>query len=270
MRIGISNIAWPASDEERAADLLCGLRVDGVEVAPTKTWPDLLAVSDAEVERFRSLWERRGIRVIAAQALLYGRPELTLFGSKETRDATLAYLKEVVRLCAALGAGALVFGSPKNRRRGELELTEAWSVAIDFFAELGEAAVESGTAVVIEANPPYYGADFITRAADAIQLVRDVGSPGFRLHLDVACMDLAGDPPAETIASARDLLAHVHVSEPDLAPIGTRGLDHSPYAAALRAAGYGGWCSVEMRGGESLDEPAVRSALEHTRGVYGA
>ena len=49
---------------------------------------------------------------------------------------------------------------------------------------------------MMEANPPEYGADFVTRAAEAIELVKAVNHPGFRLHLDTGCMTLANDPVA--------------------------------------------------------------------------
>ena len=61
-----------------------------------------------------------------------------------------------------------------------------------------DVAEAAGTTVVMEANPPEYGADFITRAGDAIELVHLVSHPGFRLHLDTGCMTLANDPVRDT------------------------------------------------------------------------
>ena len=40
---------------------------------------------------------------------------------------------------------------------------------------------------------PRVGADFVTHAAEALELVRAVAHPGLALHLDTACMMLAGD-----------------------------------------------------------------------------
>jgi D-psicose/D-tagatose/L-ribulose 3-epimerase len=44
-----------------------------------------------------------------------------------------------------------------------------------------------------------------------------------------------------------DILAHVHVSEPDLGPFSSPRTDHLAVGDALRAVAYNGWCSVEMR-----------------------
>src|SRR5207248_3316162 len=132
-------------------------------------------------------------------------------------------LRKIVRLCARLGAGALVFGSPKNRRLGNGSPHKAREAAVAFFKELGAAAADAGTAVVMEANPPEYGADFVIRAAEAIDLVAAVDHPGFRLHLDTACMFLARDPIRPTFDAGFPLLRHFHVSAPNLGPPGGAG-----------------------------------------------
>src|SRR5687768_2716780 len=109
MKLAVSNLAWPASQDATAADLLSELGLCGVEIAPTKVWPDPLSASDAAIDAYRGFWESRGIAIVAVQALLFGRPDLTVFASAETRDRMLIYLRGVLRLAARLGAGAAVF-----------------------------------------------------------------------------------------------------------------------------------------------------------------
>src|SRR5205814_634198 len=158
--------------------------------------------SDAAIDEYRRFWESRGISIIAAQALLFGHPELTLFEDAAIRERTFAHVSGMVRVCARLGAQALVFGSPKNRRIGNRNLMDVFPIAIDFFGRLGEIAAASATCIALEANPPEYCADFITDAGQAATLVMLVNHPGFRLHLDSACMTLVGDDPDEVIPAA--------------------------------------------------------------------
>src|SRR4051812_46579534 len=113
MRLAISNIAWPSGDDAVVAPLLVEHGAEGVELAPTKVWPRPLEASAAEVRAYRAWWERRGLRLVALQALLFGRPDLTLFGDPATRRRTVDYLKGMISLAAALGAGPLVFGAPR-------------------------------------------------------------------------------------------------------------------------------------------------------------
>jgi sugar phosphate isomerase/epimerase len=141
-----------------------------------------------------------------------------------------------------------VFGSPKNRRIGTLPRDEAFAIAVEFFTKLGAAAASAGTCIVMEANPPLYGADFITRAAEALDLVRAVNHPGFRLHLDSGCMALSADPIAASVDEGFGFLKHFHVSEPNLDPPGSSGkVDHGAFRKALHTHGYNEWVSLEMR-----------------------
>ena len=268
MKFAVSNIAWPQEQDEAVAAVLDEHGVAGIEVAPTKLWPQPLQASDSDINTVRRFWSDRGIAIVAAQSLLFGKPELTIFDSEDTRAATLEYLVGIVRLCAKLGAGALVFGSPKNRRVGSLPTDEAMRTAVEFFTRLGEAAASAGTCIVMEANPPVYGADFITRAADAIELVERVNHPGFRLHLDTGCMTLAGDPIADTFGRGSHLMKHFHVSEPNLDLPGTSGkVDHATFSSVLR--GRAGWISLEMREPNPFDLMAFSQSVHWLKATYG-
>lgn len=271
MKFAVSNIAWPREQDEAVAEALNRHGIAGIEIAPTKLFPMPLAARGDEIEAAREWWSRRGIAIVAAQALLFGKPELTLFDSTEVRQAALDYLAGIVMLCSGLGAGPLVFGSPKNRRIGSLPKDEADRIAIEFFTQLGTAASQFKTCIVLEANPPAYGADYITRAAEAMELVERVNHPGFRLHLDTGCMTLAADPIRESFDRAKPVLRHCHVSAPNLDPPNTSGaVDHAAFAAELRRIGYTGWVSLEMREPRPFSLEAFGDSLRWFTEQYSA
>lgn len=268
MRLAVSNIAWPAGANEEALALLKEGGAEGVELALTKVWPEPLTATEPEVTRYRHWWEERGLRVVALQALLFGKPNLALFGPPEAREAALDYLKRIIDRAAWLGAGALVFGSPGNRRRGTRSPEEAMTMAAPFFRELGDHAAARGVAFCIEPNPPEYGCDFVTRADHGAALVDQVNSPGFGLHLDTAAMHLAGDGP-ERIVEAVGRIRHFHASAPHLGGVPGDGVDYAGFARALRKIAYTGWVSIEMAEGKLGPSwrQGVARALEHVRQV---
>lgn len=271
MKLAVSNIAWPKELDAEVAGMLRQCGVTGIEVAPTKVWSALAGVTREQIDDYRKSWLDRGFEIIAAQSLLFGRPELSLFGTGDALDHTLDYLLTVMKVCARLGAKALVFGSPKNRLRGELPEDEALDIAAGAFGELAYYAAELGTCLVLEANPPEYGADFVTHAVTAIELVTEVNHPGFRLHLDTACMTLAGDPIGETFEIGFPLLRHFHVSEPNLALPGTSGrVDHAAFAAELDTRGYDHWVSLEMRQPEPFTLDGLAEAVRRVKQDYDA
>jgi sugar phosphate isomerase/epimerase len=268
IQLAISNLAWPVEADAAVSGVLkrCGVR--GVELAPTKVWPKPLEVSESAVREYRSRWEQHGLRVVALQAILFGRPDLTVFESDETRAETQAYLAGMCRLAGWLGAEVLVFGSPKNRLVGAMPPAVAESVASEFFRRVGEFAAKYGTAVCIEPNPVEYGCDFVTRAIDGVRLVERVNHPGFDLHLDAGGMTLSGDPP-ELLTRHGRMLRHFHISEPHLQPIGRAHVDHASLAPALRAGGYERWVSIEMKPVlDAAPEEAVEGAVRLAQELY--
>ena len=265
MRIAVSSIAWAADEAEAALDALVAGGAQGVEIAPTTIWPGWEGATPEAAREVRARLAGRGLAVPALQSVLFGRAELQVFGDLAPLRAHVA---KVAGLAGALGAGVMVFGSPRNRLRGEMAADAAMERAVPVFRALGEVCAAEGTALGIEANPAAYGGDFLLRWQEAAELVTRVGHPGVVLHLDTACTALAGDDPAEAAGACGAALAHFHVSAAGLAAVAAGNpIDHAAVAAALRAAGYGGWVSIEMRRDEA-GVAAVARALEFVRGCY--
>jgi len=262
MKLAISNLAWNSSEEAGVAGLMQTKGLRGLEIAPTKAWPVPLEATEEAVAAYGHFWQDFGIDVVAFQSLVFGRPELRIFGDAENRRQTLDYLAGIISLAGKLRAGALVFGSPATRSVGDLDKATAWSIAVDFFADLGELAAKHGTCLCIEPNPPEYGCDFIRTAAEGVELVRAVDSRGFRLHLDGGGLTLNGEDYQRAIEDSFEWLAHFHASEPHLVPLGQGGTDHKLAGRVLRSLGYAGWVSVEMRAGDSDNLATVHHALD--------
>ena len=269
MKLAVSNIAWTADEEPAVAQALQELGVRYVEIAPTKIWDDPLNVTDAQIQAYKDFWAKHDIEIVAFQSMLFGRLDLTIFDDEKTRLQTSEYLKKFIELAGRLGAQVLVFGSPKNRQVKNLSPTDTWRTAKTFFSGLGDAAVESQTNFCIEPNAEAYECNFITTAADGLKLVEEVDNPGFELHLDTACMTLAGDDLKSSITNARNHLRHFHISAPFLQPIEEKEVDHQTAADTLRQIDYQHFVSIEMRPGDAGQNVArVRDAVELAKKYY--
>jgi len=271
VKLAVSTIAWSAADQDRVLDRLFAAGVLGIEVAPTTQWPDPVAVDERSVRRFADRVRSHGLEVVALQSLLYGHPELQLFGAPAVRGALLTYLGRIIDLAGWLGAGPLVFGSPRNRIAGSLEPATRDRIAIAFFRAAAARARRAGTTLCIEPNPPAYGCDWICSVAEGAALVSAVDDPGFGLHVDAAAMTLANEPSTALADLPPSMPTHFHASEPQLAPLGAASpgsprVPHARLAAALRQRGYTGWVSLEMRrpeGRDPLDTLATSVARLH-------
>jgi sugar phosphate isomerase/epimerase len=263
--LSVSNIAWPSDAFDRAIELATGLQLDGIELAPHqlfRTWD----VADDDVRQVRRRLEGAGLSCPALQGILYDVPEATLFGGPDSRKVLARHLARIAHMAGLLGAKACVFGAPKQRDPGELSGAEAHAIALDFFRTIAPVFAENDTALAIEANSRAYECRFLTTTAEAVAFVAAADRPGLAVQIDMGTIFLEGEDP-NVLSDAAPLAAHAHVSEPQLREIGSSETDHGPTAAALRASGYAGYLSIEMRASEHW-EAALTRAVGHVRKVY--
>jgi D-psicose/D-tagatose/L-ribulose 3-epimerase len=268
--LAVSNIAWTNEEEFAAADKLRELGVTKIEIAPTKKWEDPTKIDSRETAAYTDWWGEYGIEVIAFQSMLFSRPDLNIFESEEIRIETKQYLADFLRLAGDMGARRLVFGSPKNRQRGNMDMREADNIAKEFFSYLGKVANDQDTILCIEPNAPQYNCDYITTASDGARLVRSIESKGVGLHLDTACMTLAGDDIGKVIRDNADILKHFHVSAPMLDRVYERDdVNYTAAADALRDINYAGVVSIEMKPGNIGENiTRVEDAVRFVRSVF--
>jgi D-psicose/D-tagatose/L-ribulose 3-epimerase len=265
MRLAVSNIAWARHDDPQVFALLRELGADGVEVAPTVVWPEWNGATTLAADAYRRRLASEGFEVPALQAILFGRPELQLFASNGRR-ALFDHFVFVADLATALGAKVLVFGAPKNRRRGPLDASCTVERAADVLRRIGEICLERAVVLGLEPNPVEYGCDFVTNVTEARELVDRIAHPGVQLHLDAGAMTLTGGNIADAIASAGPFV-HYHASEPMLDQFCQPRGEHAAAGRALRAAGYDRWISIEMRRA-AAELPAIRQAIAYVLKAY--
>lgn len=267
MKLAISNIAWKEEEDPQVIEIMRDLGISALEVAPTRFWEEPLEASAEEVLKVRRFWEEQEIRIVAMQALLFGKPELTIFENPETREETLQYLIGIIKLAKSLGCGALVFGSPKNRRVGDIPEKEVQRIAEEFFGRLGEESAKYGIWFCLEPNPPDYGCDFVTTTEEAVGLVSAIGKTGLGLNFDLGGATINKEPLERILPKAAPVMHHFHISAPNLELITESGGDHALVAKLLKEIGYNRIVSIEMRSAESnLDR--VRESIQFVKDTY--
>lgn len=267
MRLAISNLAFP---EGKETEVLSGIRdagVDGIEVAPTRigAWADL---TDTRLESYRDRLADHGLVVSSLAALLYGTDGLQLLGSRAAFEMMREHLRRVAGIGRRLGAKVGVFGSPRNRLRGELGPAAAFELGQERLALLAETVMAEGFSLGLEPVPAVYGGDFLPVASEVIQMVRQVNHPGLRVHLDTGCVMLGGGSIAAAVAEAGTALGHFHIAEPKLGGFGAPIADHAAASVALNAAGYDGWLAIEMLEQAPDLVDAVAAAIRFARSCY--
>lgn len=261
MKISASNIGWKKEFDIEMYSWMSEQGIEGLEIAPTRIFEEAPYehISEAEVWA-KEIMDSYGLTVSSMQSIWYGRTE-NIFASKEQRETLIQYTKSAIEFAQAIGCKNLVFGCPRNR---SYEEGTDISVADEFFGILGDYAYGHGTVLAMEANPPIYNTNFCNTTDAAFELVKRVGSRGFKINLDLGTM-LENSEYADFIEGKTKLINHVHVSEPGLAVVWNRDI-HKDIADILIEEKYDRFVSMEIKTQDNID--IVKNTLKYIKSVF--
>ena len=273
MKLAISNIAWTAREDAQVYALMRKYGYTGLEIAPTRFFASD-PYGDLEAVRVwrKEFGEKEGFAVPSMQSIWFGRTE-KLFADDTQRQMLLDHTKKAVDFAEAAWCPNLVFGSPKNRVLPDTSDQKLRRQGIDFFKTVGDYAYSKRTTIGMEANPSIYHTNYINTTQEALELIKEVGSDGFRLNLDIGTM-LENGEHVEVLEGNAEAISHVHISEPFLKPVvlnHDRRLFHGELAAFLRENGYQGYVSVEMGKTQDLQNrlSVLDEILAYGREMFG-
>ena len=110
--------------------------------------------------------------------------------------------------------------------------------------------------------------DFINTCEQAVELMKMVQSPAFRLHHDVKAM-LGAEQQSipELIHQYHDVCGHFHVNDSNLLGPGMGDTDYHPIFKALIESGYDGWVSVEVFDYKPGAQNIAMQSMQYMTGV---
>jgi D-psicose/D-tagatose/L-ribulose 3-epimerase len=165
------------------------------------------------------------------------------------RQGGLNHLRWAVEMTAVLGGDVMAgpYHSPLGVFSGTGPTAEEKKWAVEVLRQAAEEAQKADVTLAIE-YLNRFECYFLTTAADARALVKQVNHPHFRTMWDTFHANIEEKNIAQTIAAVADSFVHVHVSENDR---GTPGTGHVPWDEtfrALRRVNYDNWLVIEAFG----------------------
>ena len=260
MNLAISNIAWQSEMDQKVYTMMRKYGYSGLEIAPTRIFPETPYDRICEAKIWaQGIKEKEGFCIPSMQSIWFGRQE-KIFGTDEERKSLVEYTKKAIDFAEAIGCENLVFGCPRNRNLPEGVDS---SIAIFFFKEIGDYALEHHTVIGMEANPTIYNTNYINDTQSALELIEKVNSKGFLLNLDIGTMVANGEEVSELEGKVH-LINHVHISEPGLKVITHRKL-HKELLKVLHKEDYNKFISIEM--GKQDDMITLEEVLNYVRSL---
>jgi inosose dehydratase len=259
-RLALSPACWGISedrdwgrqiDAERVLSEAAAVGEAAITAGPPGFLPD-------RSDRARSLLRRHGLRVVAGQvhAILHDH---------EIRGPELAHIDGHAHWLAAVGAETLVLAAiPARGARpspGKALSNAQWAHVLHLVGSVEHVCARHRLRLAVQ---PRFGS-IIQGPKDIERLL--VGSEA-GVCLDLAHLVVAGADPVEVIELAAGRIQHVHVNDVDLdlagrvrdgsldfteavarglyVPVGEGGAEVDRAAAALKAARYRGWYTLEQ------------------------
>ncbi len=242
IKLSISNIAWTADHDAEMYQFLKDTGFQGLEIAPTRIYPDAPYDKLVEAKEWSiNLKEKYGLEVPSMQSIWYGHQE-KIFGTKEERQILIDYTKKAIDFAEKVDCKNLVFGNPRNRDTDDI--AGNYPVAIDFFREIGEYALEHNTCIAIEPNPTIYNTRFLNFTEQAVEMAYKSGSAGIKVNVDLGTI-IYNQEDINYLKQIPEYINHVHISEPGLNLIENREL-HCQLFEILNSIGYNHFVSIEM------------------------
>lgn len=165
------------------------------------------------------------------------------------RQAGLDHLKWAIEMTAVLGGEILAgpYHSPLGVFSGTGPTADEKKWGVETLRKAAEEAQKTKVMLAVE-YLNRFECYFLTTAADARALVKEVNHPHFRSMWDTFHANIEEKDITQTIHAFAGSFVHVHISENDRGTPGSGHVAWDETFQALRQVGYDGWLVIEAFG----------------------
>lgn len=242
MRIGINTFLFTSPFTNDSTALFATFRkwgFDSVEIAIE----DPSHIDPAHVKREL---DRHGL-VCGSVCAAMG-PDRDFRGDATQQKNAMTYLTGLLDQMVVLDCPSLIGPVYSSVGRAdavpEKEYARQWKTVVKNLKKLSAYAHKRGRQICLEPLNRFE-TDFINTCDQALAMIKDVGSPALRLHLDTFHMNIEEKNQAAAIRKAGRHLAHFHACGSDRGTPGGDHIDWPAIAKALKAVKYKGDVVIE-------------------------
>ena len=242
MRFGINSFLFTSPFTTKSVSLFKTFRKWGFDTVEIPI-EDPSHIDPAKV---KAAADKAGIAIGSVCACM--GPGRDFRGSEADQAAAMAYCKALIDQAVVLGCPSLI--GPVYSVVGKADAVEPaqqkveWALVVKNLKVLAAYAAQKGVTICVEPLNRFE-TDFLNTCDQGLRLIKAVGSPALKLHLDTFHMNIEEKDQAAAIRKAGKLLGHFHACGSDR---GTPGGDHIAWPSivkALRSVGYKGDVVIE-------------------------
>ncbi|HEX3717191.1 MAG TPA: sugar phosphate isomerase/epimerase [Verrucomicrobiae bacterium] len=175
-------------------------------------------------------------------------PDRDLRGTPKQQKTSMAYLIKVLDQMVTLDCPSLVGPVYSSVGRADAvapaDYKKQWKTVVQHLKTLCKHAEKLGKQICLEPLNRFE-TDFINTCDQGLRMIKDVGSPALKLHLDTFHMNVEEKNQAAAIRKAGKHLGHFHACGSDRGTPGGDHIDWPSIAKALKEIGYNGDVVIE-------------------------
>jgi D-psicose/D-tagatose/L-ribulose 3-epimerase len=212
---------------------------DGVEIAVENP-------ADIDPVFVKAQLDRHGLVCTSVCACLGTGRDLR--GTVEDQQNARSYMEQLIDQAVTLGCPTIIGPVYSQVGRADAvpaaEYKQQWATVVKHLKTLAKYAEKKGVAICMEPLNRFES-DFINTCEQGLKMIKAVGSPALKLHLDTFHMNIEEKSLADAIRRAGKHLGHVHASASDRGTPGNDNVDWPGVAKALKDIKYQGAVVIE-------------------------
>lgn len=262
MKLAISNIAWTTNEDEEIYSFLKLQEIKFLEIAPTRLIVENPYYNLKEAENISiELKEKYNLDIVSMQSIWFGHTE-NIFESEKSFNILLEYTKKAIDFAESIECKNIVFGCPKNRNMKNKE--KDYKLAIKFFKEIGNYALNKSVVIAVEPNPTIYNTNFLNTTSEAIEFVKEIDLKSVKINYDLGTV-ITNNEDLKILEKHLDLINHVHISEPNLEVIESKETI-TELISLLKQNNYNKTISIEMK---KTDVETIKNTISYIKELIG-
>ncbi len=183
---------------------------------------------------------------------------------EEIRKKAIAKTKEIIDFASFLGA-KINIGRIRGQYCSALTKEQTEDYAVKAFQEISDYAVPKNVDIALE-TVTIMQTNFINTLAEAMDIIKRVNRPNFKLMLDIFHLNLEEKNVIEAIKKYNTHSIHVHLADNNRRYPGHCGLDFEEIISTFKQCGYDGDYCTEIYQIPDMKE-AAKGAINHLKPI---
>lgn len=184
-------------------------------------------------------------------------------GDRDKAARGKARLEQALAVARDTGATHLCGILHSAFRKNDVPATpEGVAMAVDTLRQVAETAAQSGITLGLEVVNRYES-NVLNTASQAVEMIRRIGAPNVKAHLDVYHMNIEESDPAQAILETAGDIGYFHTGDSHRGYMGSGTVDLQGVFRALVRVGYTGPITFE-----SFSSRVVGQPLEGILGIW--